>query len=417
MVDSPNQKNDMKHLISPVLSLDEFDHYRRLNNITDEKLREFNLNSRDLPTDTKSVSVSGQDIVINKKSKKMKLPDSKEAKEFKESKASIRASDAQIKTRAITTESCPSCNNSEALITNPDDGVLECKECGVIIDSTIDNAPENHNADNDNANNSRFDGYINFFLPKSSLCSKNVTNSRLRTQQNWINMSYDERTRHKKLTLIQDICNREHLKKCIIDDAKILYKHVDDAKVESMSESVRGGKLRSYAAGCVYLAAQHRGDDRSTKEIAKMFNVKISELSNAIDTIQTILKKINTDLKINASVPENFIARFSQKLKITDQRVTKLAYKMAKNAHRLGVSSEEHTPVSIAISCLVIALDILKIKISKRKIASTFEISEVTISKTLASIKPFTRIICSNKATERAYQILQRENEKLVKKH
>lgn len=317
----------------------------------------------------------------------------------------------------LTVSDCPSCYLSRSITDSvridQHNGNMVCVKCGDVVDKVLDQTIESTKHEDSSNHISRFEGPMNFYLPNSSAAGQNIMKNRLRTQHNWINMPYEERSRLKVLIFIQERCNSNKLQKCIIEAAKNYYTHVDMLKNKKDKDDddldpVRGGNLRGLPAACVKIACLEYKVVRTDNEIADLFEVKPSELGNAFDTVTKILKKINNKITVTSNTPLDYIKRYGAELN-TKPKVVKLAKKVANNINLLNIASN-HMPTSIAVACLCISLEKNKIKISKSKLAKLFKISEVTITKTLGEIRDCTDIIISNTATKRALKILKQEN-------
>jgi transcription initiation factor TFIIB len=112
---------------------------------------------------------------------------------------------------------------------------------------------------------------------------------------------------------------------------------------------------------------------RSAREVAKMFNLNISVMTKGCKKFHELMK-ISTE----STSPHHFIHRYCSRLECNDIKNVCL-YAVNKVAEHCFVS--ENAPSSIAAACIYMVCNICKKKISKKSIAQSCDISEVTINK------------------------------------
>ena len=88
------------------------------------------------------------------------------------------------------------------------------------------------------------------------------------------------------------------------------------------------------------------------------------------------------------------------------------ALKLAQNIQRLNVASA-HTPFSIAISGILLVIDLNDLKITKKAIAEKFGVSEVTIVKTYKKIEQYKNILRNDELTLKLVKLLAEEKERI----
>jgi hypothetical protein len=157
-------------------------------------------------------------------------------------------------------------------------GYNVCEDCGVINEYFLDKTPEWTTYESSEENNGRCGCATNFFLPKSSLGTsiKGKGFSRIEVLHRWGNMPYKERSLFGVLQDIEYRCRKNNIKKSIIDNAKILYKNINDTKHQTgdnkgKSHIFRGVNRKSLIAACVFYGAKLQGEPRSPKEIGDIF--------------------------------------------------------------------------------------------------------------------------------------------------
>ena len=285
------------------------------------------------------------------------------------------------------TEICLECL-SDSLIEGSS-GCFECTNCGVLSGQIIDSGAEWRfygSEDNKSSDPTRCGMPANELLPESSLGSvvgygwkgDSFEMHRIRKYQGWNAMPYKERARYNDFQIIQNTAARGGLPQCIIEDAKGQYKKITEDQIS------RGANRKGLRAACVYSACKKYNVPRSDKEIAEIFEIEdITIMTRACKLFQQIWnthqKSTMKDIMMPASRPGDFIQRFCSKLGI-NTRCLELANKIASRAEEYGIVSE-NTPPSIAAGSIYLVVQLEKLPITKREIATACKISEVTICK------------------------------------
>ena len=115
------------------------------------------------------------------------------------------------------------------------------------------------------------------------------------------------------------------------------------------------------------------------------------------------------DLK--SSTAEDFIPGMCNKLRIED-KLLKQVLTLAKNIRILNIASA-HTQPSIATACMLLMIQINNLTITKKLIASTFDVSEVTITKAFRCIEEYKSIIVDEEKTKQVAKMFEEERKKL----
>lgn len=312
-------------------------------------------------------------------------------------------------------DKCPSCGTENKIRQDYGGGFTVCENCGQVLDNVIDDAPEWRGFDDDN--NTRCSMPSSKLLPQTSLgttITGGAFKSRIKVLHSWNAIPYKERSLHNVFKEIQDKCSKAKIIKCVEDDAKIMYKIINESRHTSGRNKgkyiiIRGGNRRSLIAACIFFACKKKDMIRSPKEIAELFNLKQTELSRGCKTFMRLIKrKVELDMKV--SMPEHFAIRFCNTLQI-QQKYTENVLEITKNIHKLNIATE-HTPLSIAIaSILMVAERYGLTTITKKLLADKFDISEVTISKTCKKLWEYKDIISNN---DIMMKIMRDHNDKMA---
>lgn len=302
--------------------------------------------------------------------------------------------------------SCDDCGG-EDIIEDTAQGILVCTNCGQVVSSIIDCGAEwtQYNDDNKKDMN-RCSHPISQLLPQSSMATTiaGSCSSRIRTLHGWSAMPYKERSLNDVFKIIQSKCAKGKIIKCFEDDAKIMYKNISDCKHlegKNLGKSViiRGKNRMGVIAACVLYACKKKDKTRSSKEIAKLFGLKHTEINKGCKIFLKLAKIANIELKLNSIDPIQFIVRFCEGMRIKKTYIDQ-AVQICHNAEILQIASV-HTPVSLATGSIYMMGVLNNFDIQKKTIADNFNVSQVTISKAYKKLEPFTNLLMNNDLCER----------------
>ena len=288
-------------------------------------------------------------------------------------------------TTDINSNLCQECNSQNVIVDLK--GATVCQDCGIVQGFILDKNPEWINGDDGGNENDRCGNATSYFFPQSSLGTniKSHKYDKVKMVHDWSQMPYKERSLYEVFQYIDSKCSKCGIVKSIIDNAKILYKHITDIKCSRGKPIIiRGLNRRSLIASCVYNGSKNQGLPRTTKEIADIFGLTVKQITKGnrkYDNLIDNYKYINEN-KSNLAI--NYIERFGTKLKI-DHIILDLAKKISVNISKLDIASG-HQPPSIASASLMLSLKISNLDIDKKQISKLFGISEVTITKTYKKI-------------------------------
>lgn len=253
-----------------------------------------------------------------------------------------------------------------------------CGDCSSILGKVIDNTAEWRYYGNDNKNDdpSRCGLPTNLLLPKSSLGSMiggnkfgNNYNIRLiRKYQMWNAMPYNERTLWNVFDKLTGVSLSNGIPQKIIDDAKVLYKRASEKKIS------RGNNKQGLIASCIYHACLMNNLPRSSKEIARMFDIDPIVLNKGNSRFQTLLQ-----INVSSSSPLDFISRYCSTLdmKMEDIETCK---KLAKFLEESEIMSD-NSPTSSCASILYYYSKKKNLGITKKQFSDVCQVSEVTVEK------------------------------------
>ena len=253
-----------------------------------------------------------------------------------------------------------------------------CQDCGSVLSRFIDMTAEWRfygGDDTKGADPSRCGMPVNELLPDSSMGSvigfgnnESYEMMLLRKYHRWNNMTYKERTLYNIFDTLTVNAVNNGIPKTIIEQAKVFYKKLSEMQI------TRGSNRAGLIASSVFMSCKHHGVPRSTKEIAKIFNLKTSIMTKGCKKFMEMMK-----MQMVCSTPADFIQRFGSRMNL-DQASRDLAKHVVITADKLNLVCES-TPPSIAAASIYLVGVVKKLDFSKKELAESCDISQVTIGK------------------------------------
>tara|TARA_B110000259_G_C14018913_1_gene402349 strand:+ start:1045 stop:1998 length:954 start_codon:yes stop_codon:yes gene_type:complete len=290
----------------------------------------------------------------------------------------------------ITTTLCE-CGSNETIEI---ESLTICVKCNSIIDKSIDTSAEWRyygNEDNRDSDPSRCGMPLNPLLPKSSMGSviggtrkDNIDMKRIRMYQMWNAMPYDERTLWNIFDKLETATSNNGIPQKVIDDAKIFYKKTSEKKIS------RGENKQGLIASCIYHSCLINDVPRSSKEIAKMFNITHVTLNKGNARFQQLLQ-----INVLSSNPEDFISRFASRLNMYKIDIENCK-KLIKFLEQKEILSD-NAPTSSAAGILYYYSQENNLNFTKKQFSDICSVSEVTIVKCYKYILKYKKYIDENK--------------------
>jgi transcription initiation factor TFIIB len=270
---------------------------------------------------------------------------------------------------------CEFCNAPGVIL---EEGNYYCKSCNSITSRYIDSHAEwrYYGAeDSKSSDPSRCGMPVNDLLPNSSLGSmigvrmnESYDMKLIRKFHMWNSMTYRERTLYNVFDNITSHASQCGISNSIIEEAKQFYKKVSESKI------TRGENRSGLIASSIYMSCKSNKVPRSTKEIAKMFNIKLTTMTKGCKKFQDIMK-----MNLDSTCPEDFIERFSSKLGLSLE-MRDLCRHIVKKADELNIVSE-NTPPSVAAGSIYLCIMTCDLPITKNDLSAACGISQVTLTK------------------------------------
>jgi transcription initiation factor TFIIB len=259
-----------------------------------------------------------------------------------------------------------------------EEGAHVCCKCNYMQSRVIDNGAEWRfygAEDNRDDDPTRCGMPSNPLLPHSSLGSMvggrwndSRDNRRIRQHVMWNSMPYWERTLYGVFEKLSGNANHHGIYSKVLNDAKVFYKTASEKKIS------RADHKDGLIAACLYFACAANKCSRSTKEIAKMFNLDHGVLTKGNNRFQSLIQ-----VNVESSGPEDFIGRFGSRLNMDYGDILKCKA-LTRKMDELELL-DENAPTSVAASIIYFYVMANELDISKKHIAETCEVSEVTITK------------------------------------
>lgn len=313
----------------------------------------------------------------------------------------------------LSAKNCSECGTSDHIVEDKEHGINVCTKCGNVITEIFDETGEWKYCEGGN-DNARCSGITNHFLPQSSLGTTiaGANFSKVKMLHNWNAMPYKERQLNNILKEIQNACREGGILKCIEDDAKILYKKISESnyilgKHKGKPVLTRGKNSKALIASCIFYACKRAGKTRSPKEIGKLFKISSRSVTRGCKIFKNIVELTYLQNENKISNSEDFILRYCRSLHIQNHMIDE-AIQVSKNIRKLNITSM-HTPVTVAISSILVIIQKNNLNIDKKTLAQHFEISEVTINHTYKKINQYMQIILNTELTNVIFELMEKE--------
>ena len=300
----------------------------------------------------------------------------------------------------VTESDCKSstgcnCDGDDVVL---DDGNYICKKCNTIVERFIDMQAEWRYYGCDDSKTSdptRCGMPVNALLPNSSIGSliSNQYNESydmkiIRKYHMWNSMSYKERSLYSIFDTITVCAANNGIPNSIIEEAKVFYKQLSESKIS------RGDNRSGLIASSIYMSCKSAKVPRSTKEIAKIFNLKPKTMTKGCKKFQEIM---NIDVDSSCSV--DFIQRFSSKFDI-HQDIKALCTHVIRVADELNIVTD-NTPPSIAAAALYLCSQACDVGLTKKELADACEISQVTLTKCFKKLHTYRAMLFPPEAIDK----------------
>jgi transcription initiation factor TFIIB len=187
--------------------------------------------------------------------------------------------------------------------------------------------------------------------------------------QMWNALTYRQRTLCGVFDVLSVSASQYGIPSCILEESKAMYKRMADARI------TRGETREALVASSLYVACKINHVPRSVKEIAAMFNVRVSAVTKACRIFQQTVP----DLDLCCSAASDFVARFCCKLDM-DVPSTAATRRVVARADEIGLLCES-TPPSVVSGAIFFVSAERGLGLSKKDVGVACLISPVTVLK------------------------------------
>ncbi len=248
--------------------------------------------------------------------------------------------------------SCRYCGGNGAL--DACDGYYTCEDCGALVERIIYAGAEwryfGGGAENAGGGSkkdpSRCGMPFNVLMPNSSYNLTLAGSGRdcriTKKYHMWNTSNYRERVMYHTFETMSVRAQHSGIASAVIEEAKALYKRVSDSKI-----IIRGDNRAGIIASCIYMSCKMHKVPRSTREVAKMFDIEHTLMTRGCKTLLPFI-----DTHLDSCEPLDFVARFASRLSMScaDQLQCK---RLVATIEALGISTE-NTPPAVAAAGILL---------------------------------------------------------------
>lgn len=288
---------------------------------------------------------------------------------------------------------CLNCGQNSIII-DESNSALICSNCGVqrcsqILDRNLESI---YNEDVSSRCNSRKDKLLPIMSQATCFVGKN--SRRINAIHTWQTMDYKELSLINVFKLIDNRCQDSNISNAIIAYTKNLYHSIikDKDDNDNRDKIYRGDKRTGIIAACVYWGCVVHKSERSTKEIAKLFQIEEKMVNKGIDIMSSFMLK-NKILENNVINDCKDIISYTQyytkKLNIIELDIIK---KIEDISQIIEEHKHEINNMTRSIATGIIYYVLIKFgnkKINKKHMSEICDISEVTINKCYKTITTY----------------------------
>ena len=219
--------------------------------------------------------------------------------------------------------------------------------------------------------------------------------------QYW-NVSYQEKANKKIVGILTNNCEKLELNQKILKDAInlyfLIYNNIDGHKRILNEDNyihtnfnqyviTRGNNKLGIIGACLYYACKQNNYLIDIKKIAEAFELQTLCLHRGCKMFNDAIKKTNININTNIVLPIHFINYISDKMNIDNSNTKKIKEIIVKiQDNNLCVN---HSPLSVCICTVILYYRHINKKLFNKKVSNLFNISNVTINKTLCDLNKY----------------------------
>lgn len=270
---------------------------------------------------------------------------------------------------------CAHCGSRDVVM---DDCMFVCTSCNTVHERFIDPGAEwRFFNDGKQKDPSRCGMPVSDLMPEASMSTfigmptsyKNYRQmAQISRYQMWQSMPYRERSLFHAIDHLTVKAVNSGISQSIIDEAKVLFKRITDMHLS------RGENRVGLLASSIYVACKNNSVPRDAKEIADIFSIDSEVVTRNCKRFQEVLQ-----LRLPASVPTDYVMRFSSQLQLPQDLQAK-SVALVTEIERAELMPN-WSPQSIVAGCIFAVAQSIGYKLSKRDVAKVCGVSEVTVNK------------------------------------
>lgn len=306
---------------------------------------------------------------------------------------------------------CSECNGE--LYEDFEKGFSYCTSCGTCGERLMDSKAEWSVYDgNTDKCNIRCGAPIDKFFPVKSMNVYTKRKYRYIDFNNFI--PYNEKSLEESFRIMSIACSKGKLANPILETAKILYFEIHTSKHMSGSRKgkkvIKRGTKNVYGryGGCLYYACIIEDYYLTQTEIADLFDVVPKFITGGINMIKKSLRSFQVIEYLVPKISFDFVERHCYKIGLNKNDIEEVM-NIITNSKKLCLVSN-HRPISVISGCVMLYIELKKLKISKQIVVDSFVITVNTIDKVYEKLYPFRDVLVSEEITEMVYKSLVKNN-------
>lgn len=303
---------------------------------------------------------------------------------------------------------CKFCGKFEC-VADTEEGAYICAGCGRDNGEIIDLSQEWRAVSCDDLRRqgdpSRVGMPVNEHFKKASLSNmiSGFGYQGYRRLQRYSIMDYDERSLLKNFQFIED-STEDFVPEVVKEHAKNLYATISE------NENKRGKKKQSNMAACVFFASEGRELATDKEKLSQQFLIPKKKFTKGCNFYREQLfeKEPEFYAKMKPVTAEDEIKRIGQAIGMSEMYKNIACY-VSYMAQELGIVIK-NTPISIAVGSIFLVSSVYQLEIDKKEISSKFDISDVTINKSLSLLTSFQHLLIPTKKLFDKYMEVKAQN-------
>jgi transcription initiation factor TFIIB len=280
---------------------------------------------------------------------------------------------------------CPECGEVR-FARDPDRAELTCLRCGLVLrDKLIDPGPEWRAFDLEQQDRrARIGAPLTYTIHDMGLSTVidwankdasgkgltpagRVQSYKLRRWQQRLHLSSAlERNLAQALSELERVASQLGLPRSVKEEAALIYRRAAESKL------IRGRSIKSMVVAAIYMACRKAKLPRTLSEVASASQVEKKEVGRSYRFLLH-----STLTRVTPMAPISYVPKLMSKLKLPSE-VQVEAIKILEKAAQVGLTSGRG-PMGMVAAAIYIASALLQCKCPQREVASSANVTEVTV--------------------------------------